>query len=195
MHVLESNFESGNDGWTLGDFFNNSFGAVPEYMNTGGVQGGYLQATDIYGYNSFHAPSSWLGNQSAIYGGLLHISERVASADGMVQPLVVLASGAMRLQYTTNPPTNEWQEFVVPLLASAGWEVGLGNGEASRPATEEELAAVLSDLTWLAINADWQTGDDLVGLDEVFVTTPEPSAILLTLSGLLALAFAAKRRH
>jgi hypothetical protein len=194
IRVLESTFAAGDDGWTVGDFFNNTHGLLPEFVPFGGVSDGYIQAIDLYGYNAFHAPDAWLGNQSRMYGGMLHVHQRVASSDGVNQPLVVLGSGPMRLQYFERPPGTEWVEYRVPLVAE-GWEVGLGDGSPGRPATEVEFRAVLSNLEWFALDADWQTGNDLVGLDEVYVTMPEPSAVILSASGLIALVAAARSRR
>lgn len=195
MRVLESSFSAGDEGWTLGDFFNRTHGVLPQYVSSGGVSGGFIQAIDVYGFNSFHAPAAWLGNQSALHGSLLHVHQRVASSDGINFPLVVLGSGATRLQYRVSPPGTDWTHIQVPLVAAAGWEVGLGSGDPGRAATEEELRLVLSNVEWFAFNADWQTGDDLVGLDEVYITNPEPGAMILTFSGLAAVVSIARRRR
>ena len=196
LRLLESDFSIGMEGWTLGDFFNATHGALPQYISAGGIDGGgYIQGTDIYGFNSFHAPDSWLGNQSQLCGGVLHLHQLARSNDALNYPLVVLGSGATRLQFRTAPPGTDWTEYVIPFRAEAGWEMGNGSGDPGPAATEADLQAVLANLQWFALDADWQTGDDLVGLDQVYVSMPEPSAWLLSGSGLAGLVVGATRRR
>jgi hypothetical protein len=139
---------------------------------------------------------SWLGDQSGMLGASIHISQRLQSADGIAYPLVVIASGNTRLQYRTPPPGTDWTQFVVPLHA-AGWEVADGSGNPGIAATDAQFQAVLSKLDWLGINADWKTGEDLVGLDDagVYVANPEPSAMILAGSGLLGAVLLKLRRR
>ena len=75
-------------------------------------------------------------------------------------------------------------------------------------ATDAELLQVLSNLDWLAFSGDWHTGADLVGIDEVSISTldatpvidPEPvhtpePASMTAVTGLGALALAVWRRR
>jgi hypothetical protein len=212
IRILESTFNSGTDGWTTGEFFSGTHGTVPDVLTSGGVSGGYIETEDVYGFNSFHAPDSWLGNQTVLYGGFLTVSQRIQAADGLNYPLVVLAGGGTVLQYRTDPPAigQDWTTYMIPFLAVAGWEIANGSGAPGPVATEEQLMAVLSGLQWFALDADWNTGPDRVGLDEVSVTIsgdreipnpnpepmgiPEPSAFLLAGSGIGLLGFIARKR-
>ena len=203
--LLQSDFETGDEGWTVGEFFNSAHGWLPTLVTFGGVGGrGYLETSDVYGFNAFHAPTSWLGDQSQLYGANIQIHQKVLSSDGEILPLVALVSGFTKLQYRTPPPGTDWTTFVVPLIASAGWEIGNGSGNPGTPATEEDLRRVLSDLQWFAINADWQAGNDLVRLDDVYlampesdgdVDMPEPASMALSASALVALALLHRRRR
>lgn len=207
IRILESTFDNGTDGWTTGEFFSSTHGTIPDFVTSGGVSGGYIETEDVYGFNSFHAPDSWLGNQSTLYGGFLTVSQRILAADGLEYPLVVLAGGGTVLQYRTPPPAigPAWTTYMIPFLAVAGWEMANGSGDPGPAATEEQLMSVLSNLQWFALDADWNTGPDRVGLDEVSVTVsgereipgggvPEPSAFLLAGAGLGIVGFIARKR-
>jgi laminin B (domain IV) len=200
--LLESNFDSGIEGWSIGELFTVTHGSAPQYVNTGGVTGGFIQTADLYAFNAFRAPSNWLGDQSSLFGATMRISERVRSSDGLPYPLVVIGSGSTRLQFRAAPPGTDWTTFIVPLRADAGWELADGSGGPGVSVTDAQLKAALSKVDWLGIDADWHTGADLVGLDNVKVSfpdnitvhTPEPSTVLLVISGLCAAVVLKRRR-
>lgn len=187
-----------------------SAGLPPAATKVGGNPGGFIRTNDLFGWNSYEAPASFLGNQSAAYGGTLSLDERVRSADpAAVYPMVVLSDGTVLLQFRTSAPAagSGWTSFSIPLLASAGWEVADGSGNAGPAATEAQLQGVLSNLLFLKLDADWHTETfsdpltDQVDLDNVILdspldaqTVPEPSSLLL-LGGGLALAHRLRRRR
>jgi hypothetical protein len=213
--IAHSSFDSGTEGWSIGDFFAASFSPAEGFVASGGVSGGYLETSDLYGNNAFRAPSSWLGDQSRLFGGRLRFFQRAAETDGLAFPVVVLAGAGMRLQYRDLPPGPDWTEYSVGLFAGH-WEVGDGSGEASpRLATDDQIREVLSSLDWLAFHADWHTGADLIGFDEITIEgpggdnpnggnpnggnpnnvhTPEPSALSIV-TGLGSIVIAVVRRH
>ena len=194
LTLLESNFDSGLDGWSVGELFSLTHGVAPQYVDAGGVSGGFIQTEDIYAFNAFRAPSSWLGDQSNLFGASLRIGQRARSTDGITYPLVVIGSGSTRLQFRAAPPGTDWTTFIVPFRADAGWELGDGSGNLNVAATDAQLKLALSKVDWFGINADWKTGTDLVGLDQVKVyvsdeaniDNPEPSTVILVISGLCA---------
>lgn len=201
--IYSGSFDSGTDGWSIGEFFSSPSSPASGFIPTGGVSGGYLETTDVYGYNAFRAPASWLGNQIQLFGTNLHFFQRAEDTDNFVSPLIVLAGSGMFLQYRAAPPGTDWTEYDVSFIAGE-WEVGNGSGEAGRLATNDEIREVLSSLDWLAINADWKTGADRIGLDGVAIETardpgpvthtPEPAS-LPAVAGLGALATAVWRRR
>jgi hypothetical protein len=206
--ALSSTFDTGTEGWSIGAFFATESEPATDYQPTGGWSGGFLQTEDLFGNNAFRAPSTWLGNQAMLFGGTLRFYQRAADNDGLVAPAVALASGGLRLQYRAAPPGTDWTEYTVG-LRTGDWEIADGSGApGSRLATDAEILQVLSDLEWIAFGADWHTGDDLVGLDEVSITTggggdnpgpggdnvPEPSA-MTAFAGLGALALALLKRR
>lgn len=186
--VTQSTFDTNDEGWRVGDFFTNSGYSLPTYFANGGNPGGYINATDIYGWNAFHAPANFLGNQSVAYGGNLHIEQKLRSSDNTPYPMVVLSDNSLTLQFFTTPPGTNWTAYDIPLVASAGWEIA-NNGSHGAPASEAQLQQVLANLSFLHIDADWQTGSDYIGLDNVrleSVGTPLPgsASIILLFSGL-----------
>jgi hypothetical protein len=196
-----SSFDSGTEGWSIGGFFASSSSPATDFVPSGGVSGGYLETTDIFGNNAFRAPSSWLGDQSALFGGRLRFFQRAVETDGFVSPVVVLAGAGLRLQYRDMPPGTEWTPYVVDLMAG-GWEIGDGSGDpSSRLATDDQIRQVLANLDWIAFYADWHTGPDRVGLDEVMIEgngenpteAPEPATVSIV--GLGAMAMIAVRRR
>jgi hypothetical protein len=198
--IVESTFDSDNEGWRVGDFFFDTASSDPGFVASGGNPGGFIRTEDLYAWNSYYAPASFLGDQSAAYGGNLHLEEQILASDGIDYPMVVISDGTTRLQFFTPPPGTSWTSFDIPLLASAGWEVALDeSGNPGPAATEAQLLAVLSNLSFLHIDADWLTGPDQDDLDNVRLESgsavPEPGTAGLLGIGALALAGYARRRR
>ena len=191
-----STFSTNDEGWRVGEFFSVGTSVGVTYVGSGGNQGGYITTTDRFGWNAFWAPSMFLGNKSALYGGTLSLDERVLSSDGNSYPMVVISDGSLRLQYVTAPPTTNWNTFLFP-LTEAGWQLANGTGNPGPAATQAQFQQVLGNLAWLHIDADWQTGPDQVDLDNVIMTAavPEPASLALLVPGLLGIAVFVRRRR
>jgi hypothetical protein len=174
-----STFDSGDEGWLItGD----STAVTPTYEATGGNPGSYISADDDVqgGVWYFNAPSKFLGDQSATYGGTLSFDLRQSASDNQFDAEDIrLISGTTKLVYkqTSNPAT-EWTSYDVTLEASAGW-LWDDNGTES-PATETQMQNVLGDLDLLEIRGEYREFADTGDLDNVeFV--PEPASLSLAL--------------
>jgi hypothetical protein len=165
--IAVSTFDTDADGWTIGEFFSTFGGDSPAYLTFDGNPGGFIRTTDVFGWNAFHAPAKFLGNQAAAYGGMLSLDQRLLTADGPDYPMVVISDGTLSLQFTTPPPGFVWTTYHINLVASAGWKVADGSGNEGDPASEEQLVQVLSNLVFLHIDGDWHTGGDQIDLDNV----------------------------
>ncbi len=181
--IAESTFDTGNECWQVGDLTGTGSVLSPTYFSSGGNPGGFIRAQDVFWWTSFIAPSSFLGDMSAAYGGQLRFQQLELPNSGGPAPSVALVGAGLQLGYAGILPGTDWTTVVVPLIPG-GW-VKYGT---LTPATAEELLAVLSSLTALRINADYLDGPDQVDLDNVALLTaaPEPGTI-----GLLVVALAA----
>lgn len=170
--LVQSTFDAGDEGWRVGELLSLSGSSVPTFVAAGGNPSGFVRTSDLFGFSAYHAPSTFLGNQSAAYGGSIHLEEQVLSSDGILSAMVVLSNGGLLLQFRTLPPGTTWTPYEIPLLASAGWEIASDGVLAGAPATELQLQQVLANLTLFSIDADWRTGADQVDLDNVRLSSP-----------------------
>lgn len=198
--LVQSTFDAGSEGWEVGDFFDSTGSAAPVWLGAGGNPGGFIRTDDQFNWNAFQAPAAFLGDQSAAYGGNLHLEQRVLSSDGIMYPMVIISDGSLRLQFRTSPPTTGWTPYNISLLAAAGWEVDNdASGNPGPAATEAQLQQVLSSLVFLNVDADWLTGSDQIDLDNVRLESagvPDAgSALGLLLIALGSLACVGSRAH
>jgi hypothetical protein len=188
--IVQSTFDTGDDGWRVGDLTGVPPLIAPAYLATGGNPGGFIQAQDVFWWTSFVAPASFLGDQSAAYGGELRFDQSELPNSGGPTPWVALVGGGLQLGYAGVIPGSQWTPMVVP-LRPGGWIVGA----TLLPATDAQLLAVLSSLTALRINADYLDGADQVGLDNaMLLSAPEPGSLGLIACALGLLALRRTRR-
>jgi Laminin B (Domain IV) len=204
--IAISTFDTDADGWRIGDFFDTTGDIDPAYVASGGNPGGFIRTSDLFSWNAFQAPAGFIGDQSAAYGGSLNLDMQVLTHDGLNYSMVVIGDGVTSLQFRTAPPGTSWTSYSIPLLASAGWEIANG-GPPGPAATESQLQDVLSGLTFLNLDADWQTGDDRVDLDNVELCSrtgcdvrpptgvAEPSSLVLFGTAALGVFRTSRRRN
>ena len=113
--------------------------------------------------------------------------------------VVLYSSLGFSISYTASPPGTSWTSYSIPLTAS-GW-TGYPGGEQNGvvPVTDAEFAFVMASLVNIAVEADWHTGDDNTGLDNVVLASggtpaiPEPSTWAMMITGLVGMAFLSPR--
>ncbi len=195
--IATSTFTTDNDGWRVGDADSSATVENPTYHATGGNPGGYISATDDYGTVAFFAPSKYLGNQLGDYGSNLTFDLRAELGnDGTSYAGVFLFGNGQVISRAITPPgTSTYTSYTVG-LTETGWNFySSGGNQGTTAVTLTQFRTVLSNLTGLAIQADWKTGSDLTDLDNVVlngtaaVPTPEPASLFLLASGFTALAF------
>jgi hypothetical protein len=165
LPVIESNFDRTVEGWdATGDYL-----LPPERAFSGGHPGPFIWLDDkaIGGIMYWQAPDKFLGNQSRHYGGELSfwLRQNPAIDDAGDFPDVVLTGSGVKQLFYDLPlsPKLKWTRFRVPLEPGSRWSVGQ-NGPVPTP---DEMRGVLSDLTGLAIRAEYRHGDEVDGLDSV----------------------------
>jgi hypothetical protein len=183
---VSSTFDIDTDGWFISDYLGN--GNVAANWITG-----VIQTDDQFSETSFHAPTKFNGDWSALYASTLSFDltevGRDAGADAYFT--AIIASGSSVLYWYGGAPTTVFTTFVAPLSASdSRWRLGgTGFSPTSGVApTEAQFRAVLSNITRLQINAEFITGTDNTRLDNVILgAVPEPQTYYLLAAGLVVL--------
>ncbi len=177
---LSSTFDKGADGWTIaGDGDDAMTGwwplsLQPSYDPAGGNPGGAVYAVDRGrgGAWFWHAPPKFLGNRRGAHRGTLEFDIRIEPAGPTNNYADVVLAGAgltLMVDAGPEPTTTQWTHYSVRLDAGAGWR----HRDLWGPrATEEEIRAVLKDLTVLLIRGEFITGDDTGYLDNVRILPP-----------------------
>lgn len=121
----------------------------------------------------FTAPESYLGDKREFYGATLKfslfqdskISRQFASDD------IILANGNDQITYIHQKddyPWKEWTHYEVKISADSGWFKG--GYKSNVAATEDDIKAILSNLTQFSIRGEFETGPDTGALDQVIIT-------------------------
>lgn len=185
--LASSTFDNSLQGWTLVDLSFPTVGSPPPILGvmtatwnaSGGNPGGHISFDDVTG-NVFYftAPSAYLCNQSAAYGGRLSYDLGVTgtgfgSPPGFHQEDVVLVGAGMTLIHDTGftPAPSAgvtWQGFTAEFVETEWRHDSLFGA----PATQADLLAVLGSLEALYIRGEYLFGTDDIGyLDNVVLAT------------------------
>ncbi len=159
MPEILSTFDTGLEGWSIeGDV------ADFEWQPTGGNPGGHLYWVDAAtGADSYYVASSdFLGNKSGFYGGSLSYDIEDTGSDYAGVPDIELVSNGLTLDYTAGQAGTTWTHYSAP-LTETGWTID-GTGAA---ATALQMQQVLGNLTTILIRAEFVTGPENGGLDNV----------------------------
>ncbi|GAB5495980.1 MAG: hypothetical protein Phyf2KO_10600 [Phycisphaerales bacterium] len=175
--IAVSDFSSGTDGWRT---VANKNAAID-------WQPGMITQQDIhYGTMAFKAPSKFLGDVSAAYGGTLSFDFMTDSPNFWPsQPKIRMSGntqwGTLTVKLALPEPTeaNTFQAYEIPFEESDNWSLMGRRG----PPTQEEFQAIISGLTDLRIIGDTSSeSNELfsianVRLDPPDQPEPEPGAL------------------
>lgn len=190
-----SNFDSGTEGWTV---LNGARDLT--FVSSGGESGGFVMATDdVYGATLWlwSAPATFLGDQSASFGGTLSYFAKASrvTIGGQSAPDVKIKGNGITLAADAgaNPGLN-WTPYSLT-LAPGAWHLDDLSGAL---ATEADVRSVLSNVSALYIRGDYSplirgasSGLDSVNLSPV----PEPAVWVLAIAGLAMVGCAVPRRR
>lgn len=139
--------------------------------NTEFASGGHIILSERDGDGKtlyFQAPNKFMGNHRIAFGGFISFGMRQMATDGIERdfPLIVLTSKTAILFYIPQRfPGPTWERIKVPLSADPCW-FNMTSG-FKRPASNEDIAAVLSGITEFWIRAEFHEGPDRAELAEV----------------------------
>ncbi|MFO0834992.1 MAG: laminin B domain-containing protein [Phycisphaerales bacterium] len=168
----DNHFTSGTEGWLLVDFPTNGHVANPStasvpFDSAFGNPAGSLRPGEGFYDTAVAAPSEYLGNHAASYGGLLKYDIYLRYTDGVMYPSVVINAGTFSLYYVTpSPALNTWETRSVP-LTEAAWHYNSSSGPT---ATKDQMQAALAHITGIYILTEWHTGADDTNIDNVSMT-------------------------
>jgi hypothetical protein len=172
LSKAENGFESDAEGWgVLGS------AETPLFHSTSGNPGGYISATNRY----WLAPEKYLGNQSAVYGGVLQFDLKQSDGSSQQDDSDIILTGQdlnLFFKSARNPGTN-WTSYKVALHELAGWKKDSLNGS---PPTQTEMLTVLATLTSVSIRGQSTYIRDIGGLDNVVLLAPPTNNVVLLLA-------------
>ncbi len=166
--VATDTFSADDGGWTVaGDP-----SGPPAVQTDGGNPGGWLSVTDavLSDTMSWQAPSRYLGDLGAAYGGWLVFDRRADAAGDIAstRDVVLTASdGTEVVADLPSAPTDAWGRARLALLPGV-WMDGTSGAAVS----EITLRQVLATLTGIGIQAEYVTGGEVDGLDSVGLYAP-----------------------
>ena len=196
-HAASSTFNSGNEGWSVGSMDAVAVINGPAIWNPAG----YLETLDVAGEVAFFAPGAYLGNQGGAYGTTISFDTYDTQNDGVTYAALVFYGAGKAISIGSLPPATDHFSHFAFALTEAGFSEYFGGGiQESTPITEAEFRAVLGDLTAVAFHADWRSGDDDSGLDNVVFRggaggVPEPATWAMMIIGLGGVGVLARHRR
>lgn len=175
--LVRSTFDLDSEGWSI---TNNSSATTPLWSPEGGRTGGHIYILDqLSSWKQYYwnAPSAFLGDVSAAYGGTItyHVfSDRVTTTlltrNNMWQVILTGAGTKLVIPLETIPGQSGWTAYSVRLDTTAGWR----HLATAAGATEDDIRDVLGSLVQLEILGDyWGGAGNRGGLDDVAIYIPD----------------------
>ena len=202
--IAVSDFEGGTDNWLV--VSTEGYSGAPDWSATDGNPGGVIYDTDMdNGGWGFLAPPKFTGNHPDAYGQVLMFDFASDRIEHALAPVALADStGIGILTHVATPgAVNTWAHREVVLDTSQGWVTyNYLTGVEGGAADADDIAAVLADLTYLFLGAEFANGYDndgtyqfgeLVGYDNV-VLMPDPGTGVLLALGLAGLIARRRRR-
>jgi hypothetical protein len=185
-----------DEGWLV--VSTEGYVGSPHWSDEGGATGGYIYDTDMDdGGWGYLAPSKFLGDVSDAFGSTLTFD---FCGDTIEHPTAGVAlADSTGIGIITHVPLPDYPMQIahreVVLNASQTWYVyNYNTGEEGGAANNGQIQAVLSDLTYLLLGAEFAPGygedGELVAYDNI-ILNPEPATVALFALGAL---FIRKRR-
>lgn len=168
--VITSTFDLNADGWTgiPGE------GSVA-FLPAGGNPGGHIRVTDIGVGGTLGSgavvPSQFLGNLTAFDDGVLAVDLATFVGGGATFPIfgtvrITGAGDSALFDLTaTAPPAGVWRSFSAPFSAAAWGK------------TSADWAAILANVTEIAMSTDAFDGADTIGIDNFTLTSRAASTV------------------
>jgi hypothetical protein len=168
---LENTFNNDVQGWTTWDNVP-PYNAV-DFTDTGGRSGGGIRFSETRedgAISYWLAPLSFLGEKTAMYGGVLSFDLRQENtANPFDAPDVIFEGGGLSLVFNLpSNPSPTWTSYTVPLTEEADWRVGSLEGLR---ATKTQMLSALGDLTRVLIRGEYNSRvSETNSLDNVKLT-------------------------
>lgn len=176
--IASSSFDTSADGWTAVTqgpvcvrIGNPSGPLSTTWQPNGGATGGFLRTPDGANTTFWRAPSGFLGDRSAAYGGSISFEYRLTTADGdvynAVDDVLLQSADVVLIADAPQPSRDRWGHSRVPLLPGY-WKVGTCSGPL---ATGEQILAVLSQLTDIYIRGEHVNGGETNDIDSIILSS------------------------
>lgn len=170
---ITSGFTDDPDGWTIVGDAEGGSNVEASYSPFEGLDdSGYIYAEDKVtgGVWYFNAPSKYLGDRTDYYGGALSfwlIQDSRMRNQFNSKDVIIRGNGNEMAYYHEDFPGLDWTSFTVPIEVAGGWVNASGVA-----LTQEEMEAILSDVTSIWVRGEFETGADTGGLDQFEMIKP-----------------------
>jgi len=165
--TISSDFVSGVEGWEIEGDAKGSQGVIPNFSEINGVgNSGYIYAIDdaTDGVWYFLAPSKYLGDKSKFFNGKIEfylIQDSLMADQFDDNDLIIEGVSGKKIIYKhENYPTQTWTKYQIKLNSDSQWVDE--NGDI---ASDENIKAILSNITKIMIRGEFEDGLDTGGLD------------------------------
>lgn len=170
MTIISSTFDADAEGWKA------TQKSSTEWRPTGGDPDGYLHWQDErtgHSIASYVAPKPFRGDLSEFLGGRLSFDLfDTGSGNNAKRGVLLIGANGVELYAEMDLPGSDWTHYAVRFTAG-NWHLGSTSGTL---ATKDQIADVLDHVARFRIQADFGTGTDQGGLDNVTLASRDELA-------------------